>query len=134
MAEDALAVAHEAKHLATKALTMVDSIQPQLTSIAMSVEGMRRENADQHRENARLNSDNFKEVHTRISTIKTTIEANRTAAQKEIQDVDIKVAAKMDRLNTRWVKYRDKVILFLVAVVIALLADKLKVHIPEFWQ
>lgn len=132
MGDDALTVAHEAKNMATRAMARIDALEPHLSTIAMNVEGLRRENADQHRENARLNKDNFDQVHTRISTVKQTIDQNRTASAIEIKAVDDKLTSKINSHASLWARHKDKAFWFMVAMLLGLLGDKLGVHLEVF--
>lgn len=115
MGDDALSVAHEAKNLAIRAMTQVEMMQPQLTNISSGIEAMRRENSDQHRENARINKEAFNEVHTRISSVK--------------QDL----TRKNEKTESRWFKWKDKIFWVMAALLIGLLGQKLGIHL-EFPQ
>lgn len=125
-----MAVAHEAHRLATKAVTMVDALQPQLSVISRDIADMRRENTDQHRENVRRADENFKEVHARISTVKVTIDANRTAAAGEIKALDDKLSKDIKQQSSTWTKHKDKVFWFMALMLAGLIAEKLGWHIP----
>lgn len=125
-----MAVAHEAHRLATKAVTMIEAVQPQLTAISRDISDMRRENTDQHRENVRRADENFKEVHTRISTVKTTMDSNRVIAAAEIKALDDKLSKDIKTQNSTWTKHKDKVFWFMALMLAGLIAEKLGWHIP----
>lgn len=130
---DALEVAHAAEVKATQALTMVESIEPQLQSLVASVEGMRRENAEQHRENGRIVSDGFDKLHTRVSSVKTTIDENRTASQAEIKAVSTALTARINKQVSAWERHKDKLLWFFIALALGLLAEKIGVKLPPLF-
>lgn len=123
-------VAREAHTLATKAVTMVESLQPQLTVISRDIADMRRENTEQHRENVRRVDENFKDMHSRLSTVKVTIDNNRTAAAAEIKAVDDKLSKDIKSQKNTWDRHKDKIFWFMALVLVGLIAEKLGAHIP----
>lgn len=138
----ALGVAHEAKTLATKAVTMVESLAPQIQELSRGIADMRRENGDQHRENGRIMSDGLEKLHSRISSVKSTIDTNRSTTAGEIKALDDKLTARMaegdkvvdikiSKHLSVWQKHKDKLLWLALVVAASLLADKLGIKIPE---
>lgn len=130
MGDEALGVAHDAKNLATRAMTKIETIEPHLATIVSNITEMRRENSEQHRENARQNSENFKEVHSRISTIKSTIDINRATSAGEIKAVDDKLSARISTHAGIWAKHKDKLMWLMLVILLGLLGDKLGFKVP----
>lgn len=91
--------AQEAKIMATAAHDLAKSVDGRLTDIARSIEGLRGENTNQHRETAKKIDEGFERVHARISSVKQTQDTDRQATSVQFGDLEKTVTASVGELR-----------------------------------
>lgn len=91
--------AQDAKRTADAAYDLAKSVANHLASIGQNIEAMRLENSQQHRENGAIVREGFKEVHTRISTVKSTLDQNIRSVSVQLADLEKTIVTKASGLQ-----------------------------------
>lgn len=133
---------NEAMAKAEEALSIAKAVGDHVGTIARGVEAMRGENTSQHAENGRkleagfeaMRSD-LKDVHGRLSTVKSTQDTNRAFNAEKFTEIEAKLVANAsaadgakktaERVSGKWDKVQNWMLVFLILLVLGLVFDRI---------